>query len=412
MSVPTLNNGLRTAYAANSTSPQQAIISKHGSNSTSASEINARSTGKNNTTFGPSLVATINVTNLAKPVNFTGPAKEFPEPEPNQQAYEEAKKKADFIKPTTKVFDLPPPSRSSTTSNSSFVSNSSSLINKNSSNIPSTYLQHQGLQPVHYYTAEPVDPFSLSVAGFEGLGENGGLVPDVQVAAGPDHIFEMVNTGGEIYTKTGTSIQVIALSGLPPNPGFFNIATTDFISDPQILYDASSNRWFATILDVSTHSVKVGVSTSRDPTSQWNIYDFPFNSQPNNCADRPSVGISDDKFVISVNNAANNCNRYLQGAVRQSGSVCSNPSGCSPEWRGAQYTVVSKSDLIRGVTTPASQQFPSDLHESSIQPVRSLSSTSTLYMVETKGRSIRLFSLTGTVPNVISNFVDVNIQAA
>ena len=40
----------------------------------------------------------------------------------------------------------------------------------------------------------------------------------------------------------------------------------------------------------------VAVSKNADPTGKWNIFDFPFSQ----CPDQPSVGISKDKFVISV----------------------------------------------------------------------------------------------------------------
>ena len=44
--------------------------------------------------------------------------------------------------------------------------------------------------------------------GFEGLDEitTGFNPPDVQVAVGPDHVFEMVNSHGEIWTKAGVSL--------------------------------------------------------------------------------------------------------------------------------------------------------------------------------------------------------------
>lgn len=48
--------------------------------------------------------------------------------------------------------------------------------------------------------------------GFVGLTQDCCNPPDVQIAAGPDYVLEMVNLDGAIYTKNGTSVKALGLN--------------------------------------------------------------------------------------------------------------------------------------------------------------------------------------------------------
>lgn len=237
-------------------------------------------------------------------------------------------------------------------------------------------------------TAEVNQPLTVNLNhGFNGLDEttSGGYVPpDVQIAVGPSHVVEFVNLEGEIWTKQGTSLSTFSLWS------FFTVGISHAISDPKILYDSSSGRWFASLLDTSTDTVVLAVSTTNDPTvTGWHIYNITSFS---NCPDQPILGISNDKIVVSGNDFTNNC----------SGSFV-----------GAQYIVLDKTEAVAG-TTVSAQSFSPDLTKLSIHPVQSLSSTSTLYLVSTDQSSlnhIQLFSITGTVPNTIVSTSNLSIAS-
>jgi len=242
-------------------------------------------------------------------------------------------------------------------------------------------------------SADPLSSVSQTpvsiVSSFDGLSQIQDsckcVPPDVQVATGPSHIVEMVNTQGEFFTKQGHSIQNLTLSL------FFNTGS-DFLSDPKVMYDASSGRWFASIIDIvglnfvtlaySSASVKVAVSLSSDPTvtnpstSTWNIYTLQFGKT---LPDQPILGVSDDKLVISTNDFAS-----LTGGLL-----------------GAQYWVLNKNDMVKGVTSAGNSTFGPFAGLISVHPVQSLSSTSTEYMVSTGCCStsrnfVGLFNITGT----------------
>src|SRR5207244_1774780 len=114
---------------------------------------------------------------------------------------------------------------------------------------------------------------------------SGNTAPDPQVAAGPNHIVEMANTMVEIFSKQGVSLKNSTFAT------FFNVSSSVTLSDPRVIYDKSSERWFATI-----QIARLAVSNSSDPTGPWKVYDFISCS-----GDNPSLGVNDDKVVISSN---------------------------------------------------------------------------------------------------------------
>lgn len=189
--------------------------------------------------------------------------------------------------------------------------------------------------------------------GFNGLSEGqiGGSYypPDVQVAVGPSYIVEMTNLEGKVFAKTGGSVYTFSLYP------FFIINSSDEISDPRIMYDAGSGRWFTAITDLTLNMVKVAVSTSSTPNA-FKIFGFKFS----NCPDYPTIGLNDDKFAISANLFGSNCN----------GS-----------YNGVQYYIINKSYMIGSTTTPVYSRSSPNTSIFSLQPVQSLSSTSTLFMV-------------------------------
>jgi hypothetical protein len=90
-------------------------------------------------------------------------------------------------------------------------------------------------------TATPTASLSTK-ASFNGIGllASGGYVPpDTQVAADSSYVFEAVNLEGEIFSKTGGAVKSFSLYS------FFNISTSHSITDPRVVYDATSGHWFA-----------------------------------------------------------------------------------------------------------------------------------------------------------------------
>ncbi len=208
----------------------------------------------------------------------------------------------------------------------------------------------------------------------EGIGYDNVTPPDVQVAAGPLNIMEMVNLEGEAWAKDGTP------QGPPFDLATFFGTGTDFISDPKVFYDSSGGRWVTSITDVTASTVKVGVSDTSDATGGFCVYTV--RGPRYTILDQPIIGSSDDKIIVSANVFSSFTQQFLH----------------------TQYWVLNKSDMM--ACSPASFVSKTSTSFFSIHPVRSLTSTETGYMVSTANRVagsiIAVFSVNGVPPNPVS----------
>jgi hypothetical protein len=192
----------------------------------------------------------------------------------------------------------------------------------------------------------------LILEGAQGAAPNpcGCTPPDGAVGAGPNHVFSMVNTAGIIYSKSGALVK--GTFGLD---SFFGLPGAS-LSDPQVNYDTSSGRWFASIIDIAGSRVLIAVSTSNDPTGTFNLYAV---SDGTNLPDQPVTGTNDDKYVISVNDF--------------------NSAGTS--FLGVHYWVLNKSELVAGASTIHFATNTPDPNMFSLHPAQHLSSSTTFYLV-------------------------------
>jgi hypothetical protein len=212
------------------------------------------------------------------------------------------------------------------------------------------------------------------LSGFDGLNQIQScpcVPPDVQVAAGADRIVEMVNLEGEVFTKQGISNKTFSLST------FFKTGT-DSISDPKVLFDAPSGRWFTSLVDITTNNVMLGVSSTGDPTGIWVLYALAAGG---NLPDQPIIGISDDKVALAANDFHDTT------------------------FVGSQFWILNKNQLLIGSSV---NFFTSGANSGvfSVHPAQSLNSTTTQYMVSNivsrrglSTTSVRLFAIAG-VPGV------------
>jgi hypothetical protein len=155
---------------------------------------------------------------------------------------------------------------------------------------------------------------SLTVGqNFTGLTirESRAIPADSFGAVGLNHIIQVANGGFSIYDKLGNVLnrssldQFFAASGLPSAN-----ASNNF--DARVIYDPTSQRWFATAADRTDangigqtfplgNRVVLAVSQSADPTQGWTGFALP-SSDPSNpqFADAPTLGVDADGVHIGV----------------------------------------------------------------------------------------------------------------
>ena len=231
----------------------------------------------------------------------------------------------------------------------------------------------------------PLGPPSVP-SSFDGLDSADNAVglhpPDPQLAVGPDHVFEMVNITGRIFSKDGATLSTFTLAS------FFVVPSgwTDF--DPKVIYDATSGHFFASyvsLIDPGGSSndfgrLHIAVSITSNPLDPWNVYSLEI---PEDFPDFDGIGLTDDKVTISYNRFRINPNppfgRYL----------------------GVQTLVIEKSELIAGASNPPPATFLTapDTSLFTVRPAHSLTGTTTQHMASVDNASssvIHLFEITGT----------------
>lgn len=205
--------------------------------------------------------------------------------------------------------------------------------------------------------------------------------PDPNLGVGPNHVFEMVNVAGIIYAKDGTLVKATF-----PLSGFFGLSGS--MSDPQVFYDSASERWFASIIDITSSRIQLAVSTTNDPTGIFNLYSV---AAGRNLPDQPFIAANDDKLVISANDFNSAGTIYL----------------------GVQYWILNKSDLVSGSSKVRFVTSAPDTTMFTLRPVRHLTPTSIFYMItncidscvtdpQSTTSNARLLVISGTPPGTIS----------
>ena len=133
-----------------------------------------------------------------------------------------------------------------------------------------------------------------------GLGDPGNIIPpDVNGAAGPDHLMITLNTDVRIMDKQGNDLFTTSLnifwSSLPGSNSTF---------DPKVLYDPYENRWMLVTASGSnpvSSRLYIGVSATSDPLGDWNMYWIDTDDQNIAWFDYPSIGFNKKWITVSGN---------------------------------------------------------------------------------------------------------------
>jgi hypothetical protein len=193
-------------------------------------------------------------------------------------------------------------------------------------------------------TPGAADPTLTMPESFLGLAENGKVPSDTQLAAGRTRLLQMINITGAFFAKIGgNQIKSFDL-------GQFFLGTAGQGTDPRVLFDASTNTYFAAYEMLPAGGDDIRLAVAAEPGDQWSVYEVSTNST-NLLFDQPKLGVSDDKVILSWNQYDSKKN-----------------------FKGADYIVIQKSGLIaRAGSVPAVIWGP-DSSRFQIVPVQSLSS--------------------------------------
>ncbi len=131
---------------------------------------------------------------------------------------------------------------------------------------------------------------------------------DANGAVGPNYFVEFINGSFAVYNKSDGS-GVVKISDMEfwsnagpggGGVGGINFASSDAISDPRVIYDPTSQRWFASQVkfdgNASDPSLEsdyylLGVSDTEDPSGSWHVFSFLSVTGAVQFADFPTLGV-------------------------------------------------------------------------------------------------------------------------
>lgn len=143
-------------------------------------------------------------------------------------------------------------------------------------------------------------------AKFPGVGATGWTPPDVNLAVGPNHIVQVVNTSIAFFNKnTGQKTFQQDLGRF----GFFSsVSPTDFVFDPKCVYDQINNRFIVIILEQDQRTLQskilLAVSDDNDPNGTWYRYRLEgrITVEDNPLwIDYPGLGYNKDAIIVTGN---------------------------------------------------------------------------------------------------------------
>ena len=129
------------------------------------------------------------------------------------------------------------------------------------------------------------DGISNGVAGFN----VSAAPPDPNLAAGPNHLVQMVNTDLAVYSKTGALMfGPVAINTLWQN--FGGLCQADNDGDAVVRYDAIADRFVLTQFAIKNPQFLECIAVSQTPDSSGAYYRYAFSYAGFN--DYPKIGVA------------------------------------------------------------------------------------------------------------------------
>lgn len=136
------------------------------------------------------------------------------------------------------------------------------------------------------------------------------LPPDANGAIGPQHFVELINGSFAVYDKT-TGENILRLSDVDFWAGAGIVVSSDqAITDPRMIYDPISQRWFASMVDFDANATDptteandflLAFSDTSDPTGTWTGFKIRADPTHGDFADFPTLGVDTNAVYLSGN---------------------------------------------------------------------------------------------------------------
>ncbi|MBL8764196.1 MAG: hypothetical protein JNM07_07995 [Phycisphaerae bacterium] len=147
----------------------------------------------------------------------------------------------------------------------------------------------------------PADPFPVDTTrdidvGFEAVPGTGWNPPDPEMAVGPNHLVAICNGQIAFFDKAGNNSFRQKIEG---ESGFWasaGVTASDFVFDPEVMYDATSSRFFTMAADRANQKswFLLAMSDDSDPNGVWYKWKIDVTWKAGNARDIDSPNLSVD----------------------------------------------------------------------------------------------------------------------
>jgi hypothetical protein len=147
-----------------------------------------------------------------------------------------------------------------------------------------------------------LNPFApVTGTSWAGISDPTVSPPDPNGAIGPSSYMEIINLQAALYNRSGTVLSTTPL-GLLTGHSQFNL------SDPMVLWDPQTQRFYYNVWDVSNATMAWGFSKTTAPatftTADWCNYTSTFGYSSSDVPDYPKLGQTKGFLLIGVNHYA------------------------------------------------------------------------------------------------------------
>ena len=149
----------------------------------------------------------------------------------------------------------------------------------------------------HGQPAQPATGADPTIgAAWQGIASTQFTPPDANGAIGPSSYLEIINANIAIYTRTGSLTATSTLNTLTGDTGQ--------LSDPMILWDADTQRFYYNVWNVNDNNMDWGFSKTSNPTTipgSFCNYSTAFGYSVGTFPDYPKLGQSKRFLMIGIN---------------------------------------------------------------------------------------------------------------
>ncbi|MDQ2986765.1 MAG: hypothetical protein M3R13_08585 [Armatimonadota bacterium] len=162
--------------------------------------------------------------------------------------------------------------------------------------------------------------------GFNAVISTGWTPPDPHMAVGPNHVGVMTNGQIAFFWKNG---RVAFRDEIEDSFGFWGaLGATNFVFDPEIVYDRAAGRWMAMCCERSNTNRSyflLAISDDDDPTGTWFKYRIDVTGLAGNDIDSPNISTDENAVYLSADFFSPS-QKYLIYIIRKSDLLVGNPS--------------------------------------------------------------------------------------